>query len=50
VVGEFGVKKLVSDIFLLFNTYKLILIEINGGDGGLQWISLISFFKDLTIL
>ena len=54
MVGEFGVKGSVSNIFLLFSIYRSILIGISGGDGvvdsGLQQISLISFFRDLTIL
>jgi len=50
VVGEFGVKELVLDMFLLSSTYRLILVKIGRGNGGLRQISLISFFRDLTIL
>jgi len=50
IISEFGVKKLVLDTFFLFNTYKLILMEIDRGNGRLRQISSISFFKDLTIL
>jgi len=49
-VGEFGVKESVSDMFLLFSIYRLILVGIDRGDSKLWQISLISFFRDLTIL
>jgi len=54
VVSNFGVKELVLNIFHPFNIYRLVLTGINRGDsvvdGGLQQISLISFFRDSTIL
>jgi hypothetical protein len=33
VVGEFRSKKLVLDAFLLFSTYRLILVGIGRGGG-----------------
>ena len=50
VVGEFRVKELILDMFLLSSTYRLILVGIGRGNSGLQQISSISFFRDLTIL
>jgi len=32
VIGEFKVKESVLDTFLLFNTYRLILVGIDRGD------------------
>jgi len=49
-VGKFGVEELVLDTFLLSSIYKLIPVRISGGDSGLRRISLISFFRDLTVL
>jgi len=34
-VSKFGVKESVLDTFLLFSTYKLILIKIGRGDNKL---------------
>jgi hypothetical protein len=53
LVSEFRVKELVLDIFLLFSTYRLILVGIGSGDSvadsGLRRISLISFLRDPII-
>ena len=51
LVGKFGVKKLVLDIFFPPGVYRLILIgsgrDDSIADGGFLQISLISFFRDL---
>jgi hypothetical protein len=53
IVGKFGVKELVLDIFSPSSTYRLTLVGTGGGvsvvDGRLQQISLISFLRDLII-
>jgi hypothetical protein len=33
MVGEFGIKKLVLNIFFPSSIYRSILMEIGGGDG-----------------
>ena len=57
IVSEFRVKELVLDTFPLSSTFRLILVGIGRGvgrgvgvvDSRLQWISLISFLRDLII-
>ena len=50
LLGEFGVKELVLDVFFPSNIYRLIPVGIGRGGGvvdGKFWqISLISFFRD----
>ena len=54
LVGKFGVKKSIPDMFLLFGVCRLILVGIDRddgiADGGFWWISSISYFKDLIVL
>jgi hypothetical protein len=54
IVGEFRVKELVLNTFSLPSVYRLILVGVSRGnsivDGRFQWISLISFFRDLINL
>ena len=50
IVGEFGVKELVLDMFPPSSTFRLTLVGTGGGvgvaDSRLRWISLISFLRD----
>ena len=53
IVGEFRVEELVLDTFPLSGTFRLTPVGTGRGvgvaDGGLQWISLISFLRDPII-